>query len=185
MAEKNKEYYVSNKELYQAYLDWYKALETNPDLPIPRYIAECMTKICTRVSYKMNFINYPFREDMISNALIDCVKYAKKFNPERSNNPFAWITQIATNAFIRVITTEKTHLYTVAKLVSESSIDDLIGHFEDEDVDLQLAFTEFININATRLTEYEPVKEKKKRQVLEELNELNKITNYGTLTFED
>jgi hypothetical protein len=50
-------FYVSNVELYATYVDWYariaKAKETNsPEPEMPRFIAESMMKIATKLAYK-------------------------------------------------------------------------------------------------------------------------------------
>ena len=106
------EHYVDNKKLYVemcAYLDSVKeAEEANDDKPrIPEYIGECLLKISTRLSTKPNFINYTYRDEMISDGIENCVNYLGNFNPEKSSNPFAYFTQIIYYAFIRRIQKEK------------------------------------------------------------------------------
>ena len=71
------------------------------------YLGECFLKIATHLSYKPNFVNYMFREDMISDGIENCVQYIHNFNPEKSQNPFAYFTQIIHYAFLRRIQKEK------------------------------------------------------------------------------
>ena len=68
-------------------------------------------KIAQRLSFRPNFINYAFREDMISDGIENCVQYIRNFDPEKSKNPFAYFTQIIYFAFIRRIQKEKKQLY--------------------------------------------------------------------------
>ena len=67
--------------------------------PIPNYLGDCFLKIATHLSYKPNFVNYMFRDDMISDGIENCVQYIHNFDPEKSKNPFAYFTQIIHYAF--------------------------------------------------------------------------------------
>jgi len=73
---------------------------------VPEYIATCFTQISNGLAKKANFMNYHYKEDMIAEAVWDCMKATRKFNPEKSKNPFAYYTQICYFAFIRVINKE-------------------------------------------------------------------------------
>ena len=79
--------------------------------PVPDYIGECFLLIAERLSYRPNFINYAFKEDMISDGIENCLQYVNNFNPEKSKNPFAYFTQIIYWAFVRRIQKEKKNLY--------------------------------------------------------------------------
>ena len=99
MPKKKTEHYVNNKELLQALIVYREQLEESKKngLPKPRvtnYLGECFFKIATRLSYKPNFVNYMFREDMISDGIENCVEYIHNFDPAKSSNPFAYFTQI-------------------------------------------------------------------------------------------
>ena len=129
MPKKRSEHYVDNKLLYEEmknYLDAVKeAEESDSELPrIPEYIGECLLKISTRLSTKPNFINYTYRDEMISDGLENCVNYIRNFNPEKSNNPFAYFTQIIYYAFLRRIQREKKQLYIKHKSLERSVIFD-------------------------------------------------------------
>ena len=65
-----------------------------PEPQISEYVGECFMKIAQRLSFRPNFINYAFRDDMISDGIENCVQYIRNFDPEKSKNPFAYFTQI-------------------------------------------------------------------------------------------
>ncbi|CAB5221046.1 RNA polymerase sigma factor [uncultured Caudovirales phage] len=116
MAKAAGKHYIDNKKFYTAIIQYKRDVEEaasiGKDPPrIPRYIGECLYKIATRLSLRPNFINYPFREEMISDGLENCINYLSNFNPEKSDNPFAYFTQIIWFAFLRRIDKEKKHLY--------------------------------------------------------------------------
>lgn len=115
MAKEN--HYVDNKKLFDALIKYKKAVarRTKNPPPIPEYIGECLLKIATRLSHKANFASYTFRDDMISDAVENCIMYMHNFNPEKSSNPFAYFTQITHFAFIRRIEREKKQVYTKLK----------------------------------------------------------------------
>ena len=92
---------------------------------IPNYIGECFYKIATHLSYKPNFVNYMFRDDMIGDGVENCVMYIANFNPEKSTNPFAYFTQVIYFAFLRRIAKEKKQLETKTKLLERSGFDEV------------------------------------------------------------
>jgi hypothetical protein len=107
--------YVNNKDFYESIIKYKKELIEKPEKKVPDYIGICINQICNRLSSKPNFSGYTFRDEMISDALENCFYALPKFNPERTNNPFAYFTQVAKNAFIRRITIEKKEQYTKYK----------------------------------------------------------------------
>ena len=125
MVRKKSEHYVNNKQLLEA-LIVYRAKVAHAkenDLPKPRitnYLGECFLKIATHLSYKPNFVNYMFREDMISDGIENCVQYIHNFDPEKSKNPFAYFTQIIHYAFLRRIQREKRQLEIKNKILEKS-----------------------------------------------------------------
>lgn len=46
---------------------------------------------------------------MKAEGILTVIKYLRNFNPEKSNNPFAYITTIISNSFIGYITKQKKH----------------------------------------------------------------------------
>ena len=131
MVRKKSEHYVNNKQLLEA-LIVYRAKVASAkenDLPKPRitnYLGECFLKIATHLSYKPNFVNYMFREDMISDGIQNCVQYIHNFDPEKSRNPFAYFTQIIHYAFLRRIQKEKKQLEIKTKIIEKSGYDEVM-----------------------------------------------------------
>ena len=131
MAKKKSEHYVNNKELLGALIDYRAevAVAKAKDLPKPRisnYLGECFLKIATHLSYKPNFVNYMFRDDMISDGIENCVQYIHNFDPEKSRNPFAYFTQIIHYAFLRRIQKEKKQLEIKTKIIERTGYDEVM-----------------------------------------------------------
>ena len=119
------EHYVNNKEFLAALIKYREDVEIaklrdKPKPVIPRYIGECFLKIANHLSFKPNFVNYMFKEDMISDGIENCVQYIHNFNPEKSQNPFAYFTQIIHYAFLRRIQREKRQLEIKNKILEKS-----------------------------------------------------------------
>ena len=132
MPRKKSEHYVNNKELLQALIVYREkvAHAKENDLPKPRitnYLGECFLKIATHLSYKPNFVNYMFRDDMISYGIENCVQYIHNFDPEKSRNPFAYFTQIIHYAFLRRIQKEKKQLDIKTKIIERSGFDEVMN----------------------------------------------------------
>ena len=113
---KNKAHYVDNSEFLEAMIVYKKeyddAIKNEKPLPIiSEYLGSVFLKIAQRLSFRPNFMNYAFKNDMISDGIENCLHYIHNFNPEKSNNPFAYFTQIIYYAFIRRIQKEKKQLY--------------------------------------------------------------------------
>jgi len=89
--------------------------------PVSNYIGECFLKIATHLSYRPNFINYTYRDDMISDGIENCLQYVHNFNPEKSNNPFAYFTQIIYYAFLRRIAKEKKQTHVKNKIIQNTN----------------------------------------------------------------
>ena len=128
---KRSEHYVNNKEFLEAIVkyknDVAEAAEKGEPKPrITNYLGECFLKIATHLSYKPNFVNYMFREDMICDGIENCLQYIDNFNPEKSKNPFAYFTQIIYYAFLRRIQKEKKQLEIKGKILERSGYDEVM-----------------------------------------------------------
>ena len=128
--KKDSEHYVNNKDFLDAIIEYKMAIASaeQSELPKPRitrYLGECFLKIATHLSYKPNFVNYMFREDMISDGIENCVQYISNFNPEKSSNPFAYFTQIVYFAFLRRIAKEKKQLEIKNKILEQTGFDEV------------------------------------------------------------
>ena len=146
MSRKKSEHYVNNKELLEALIVYrFKVAESykktfNKELTtkeerakhwkgkpqISNYLGECFLKIATHLSYKPNFVNYMFRDDMISDGIENCVQYIHNFDPEKSKNPFAYFTQIIHYAFLRRIQKEKKQLEIKSKIIERTGFDEVM-----------------------------------------------------------
>ena len=126
--KKKSEHYVDNKQFLQAMIEYKKSCvlaESKDELkpPVSNYIGECFLKIANHLSYRPNFINYTYKEEMISDGIENCLQYVSNFNPDKSNNPFAYFTQIIYYAFIRRIQKEKKQQTIKRKLILKSGFD--------------------------------------------------------------
>ena len=130
-------HYVNNEHFLQEMIvfraEVKEAEATNGERPrVPEYIGECLFKIATHLARKPNFANYTFREDMVSDGIENCLLYIDNFDPEKSNNPFAYFTQIIYYAFLRRIQKEKKHLYIKYKSMDNVIINSLIENNGEE-----------------------------------------------------
>ena len=192
MARK-KQHYVDNEKFLVVMGDYrekyLQAKDNDEELPIiPDYAGECFLKIAERLSHRPNFINYAFREEMVSDGIENCVMYASNFNPEKSANPFAYFTQIIYYAFLRRIEKEKKQLYIKYKTMEEhSSLEDHVdmgemGHNETQSVssgasplttDKRASIQEFIHA-------FEEKKRKKKKVKTDKEDE--NVVSFSPLT---
>ena len=145
------EHYVNNKEFLAAIIVHRDnvALAKARGEPKPRisnYLGECFLKIATHLSFKPNFVNYMFKEDMISDGIENCVQYIHNFDPEKSQNPFAYFTQIIHYAFLRRIQKEKKQLEIKNKILERSGYSEV---FDDNN-----------RIDGSNYSEYNQIKDK-------------------------
>jgi len=142
MSKNKNVHYVNNKEFSQSVVEYCKkvreAKETDDPLPVvPNYIAECFLKIAEGLSHKSNFIRYTYREEMVMDAVENCLKAIENYNIDaatRSGNPnaFAYFTQISWYAFLRRIAKEKKQQDIKLKYLSESGIEQYIMTSEND-----------------------------------------------------
>ena len=119
------EHYVNNKEFLAAIVAYKQSIKDaealGKDKPrITNYLGECFLKIATHLSYKPNFVNYMFKDDMVCDGIENCVQYINNFDPAKSSNPFAYFTQIIHYAFLRRIQREKRQLEIKIKILERS-----------------------------------------------------------------
>ena len=193
MARK-KQHYVDNEKFLVVMSDYrekyLQAKDEGEELPvIPDYAGECFLKIAERLSHRPNFINYAFREEMVSDGIENSVMYASNFNPEKSTNPFAYFTQIIYFAFLRRIEKEKKQLYIKYKTMEEySSLEDHVDMGE-----MGQSETQAVSSGASPLTvdkrasiqefifAFEEKKRKKKKPKLAKKDD--NIVSFSPLTF--
>jgi hypothetical protein len=131
-APKKKQHYVDNKEFLAALVKYKEkvAIAKIRGLPKPlvnNYIGGCFLKIATHLSYRPNFINYMYKDDMICDGIENCIQYIDNFDPEKSKNPFAYFTQIVYYAFLRRIAKEKRQMDIKEKILERSGYDEVFS----------------------------------------------------------
>ena len=165
---KQNEHYVNNKEFTAAVAEFNekcKLAESKGKTPpqMSNYIGECIYKIATRLSTRPNFINYTYRDEMICDAIENCIQYLGNFNIEKSSNAFAYVTQICYYAFLRRIQKEKKQVFIKQKSIMESDVS--LESFQTIDGQYDPALTntnvEWLKENMNHVN-YEPRKSKKK-----------------------
>ena len=135
-----KVHYVDNAVFLEAMIEYkkqyYTSKNNDEELPIiSEYLGSVFLKIAQRLSFRPNFINYAFKDDMISDGIENCLHYIHNFDPEKSSNPFAYFTQIIYYAFIRRIQKEKKQLYIKFKSMQNYEISPEFVNFMDYDED--------------------------------------------------
>lgn len=167
--KKRKTNYINNKSLYGAMIHYKNELRQareNRDIlepEIPRYIGESILLICNNLARKPNFSGYTYKQEMISDGVMDCIAAVDNFEPDRTNNPFAYFTQIAWNAFLRRIAKEKKQTYIKHKNFENSHFFSEI--FEDANHAMHLKSNEYSN-EIVRSFEEKLTKTKKRSKVV-------------------
>ena len=157
---KEKPHYVDNKKFLEAMIEYRdrceKAKNRNRKKPdVTNYIGECFLKIANHLSFRPNFINYTFRDDMIGDGIENCLQYMDNFNPDKSKNPFAYFTQIIYYAFIRRIQKEKKQIQIKSKLIANTGVENMMDQLQGDDQQYQSQLLDFLQRN---LKEEEPTK---------------------------
>ena len=163
---KIKPHYVDNKRFLEAMIEYKEkcriAEEKGKKKPdVTNYIGECFLKIANHLSFRPNFINYTYRDDMISDGIENCLQYMSNFNPDKSNNPFAYFTQIIYYAFIRRIQKEKKQMLVKSKLIANAGIENMMDSLAGDDTQYQSAMLEFLQRNSKEEPEVKKEKTKK------------------------
>jgi len=152
MKKKVTQHYVDNKKFLEAMVIYRdkvnSAKENNRKKPdVTNYIGECFLKIANHLSYRPNFINYTYRDDMISDGIENCLQYMDNFNPEKSTNPFAYFTQIIYYAFIRRIQKEKKQTLVKQKMIANAGVENIMDQLEGDDSQYRSQLLDFLQRN--------------------------------------
>ena len=174
LNKKKTEHYVDNKVFLEEMKKYRKKVlsarkRNRKDPPINDYIGECFLKIANHLSYRPNFINYTYKEDMISDGIENCLTYVANFDPEKSNNPFAYFTQIIYYAFIRRIQKEKKQTTIKQKLILKSGLDEIVRQ-EGDNEEYQNSYADFLRKNM--IIEQEPEKKEKPKPKRKKISKL-------------
>lgn len=140
-TKKEGEHYVNNKEFSQAVVDYVRlvklAEKNSTEVPrIPEYIGKCFLRIAEGLSHKPNFIRYTYREEMVMDAVENCIKACANYNSEAVTrtglpNAFAYFTQICYYAFLRRIMKEKKQQEIKFRYIEHAGIEDFLSNPED------------------------------------------------------
>jgi len=136
MKPKEKPHYVNNREFSESVVAYCtrvrKAKEEDTPVPIvPDYIAQCFLRIAEGLSHKANFVRYTYREEMVMDAVENCLKAIGNYNLETATrtgrpNAFAYFTQISWFAFLRRIAKEKRQQDVKMKYLEKSGIENFV-----------------------------------------------------------
>ena len=152
MTKAKSNHYVNNADFLVAIKEYKQLVKDAEDSGEPKpqvtnYLGECILKIATHLSYKPNFINYTYREEMISDGIENCLVYINNFDPEKSSNPFAYFTQIIYYAFIRRIQKEKKQTLIKGKIVMEMPFESFEVQDHDDDGSYANSYVDFMQAN--------------------------------------
>jgi hypothetical protein len=172
-------HYVNNADFLAAIKEYKKqVLEAEesgqPKPQVSNYIGECILKIANHLSYKPNFINYSYKDDMILDGIENCIQYIDNFDPNKSSNPFAYFTQIIYYAFLRRIAKEKKQSYIKNKLIKDMPFEAFEIQEHDEDGMFHNAYLDYMQANQNDDDYFErkvAAKKKKKQSSLDEFIE--------------
>ena len=173
IKEEENSHYVDNKEFLAEMIKWkkrYNAAEESgrKKPPISDYIAEAFLKIAEHLSYRPNFMNYPYREEMVGDGVENCLMYAHNFDPNKSKNPFSYFTQIIYFAFLRRIEKEKKQSYIKYKIMEDNADEKFHRWFKENYFakDSSASFREIFSLSENDVNKFEDTKVKKKKKKL-------------------
>ncbi len=178
-----KTHYVNNQTLLAAMVEYKKECKKAKKLEIPaprvpEYIGECLFKIAEHLSFKPNFNKYTFREDMVGDAILNCLEYIHNFDPEKSKNPFAYFTQIMYYAFIRRLDKEKKSQVLKFKVLEHSELAGTISARQAGDsTDYDSAWTKNLYSNL-RDSAHEYDEKKRKKRMVRKKAKLNGLSQF-------
>jgi len=138
MARKKSIHYVNNSDFSTAVVSYVEKVEEarKKETPIPKvpdYIASCFLRIAEGLSHKANFIRYTYREEMVMDAVENCLKAIGNYNLEAATrtgkpNAFAYFTQITWYAFLRRITKEKKQQDIKLKYLTKAGVENFVDN---------------------------------------------------------
>ena len=183
MSRRKSIHYVNNADFSQAVVDYVTLVEqakkSQTTIPkVPDYVAQCFLRIAEGLSHKANFIRYTYREEMVMDAVENCLKAISNYNLEAATrtgkpNAFAYFTQISWFAFLRRIAKEKKQQDVKMKYLTQSGIENFIINEHGDEMSQQVvdAFVDTlrdridkVKSQDTLLKEYAK-SEKKKRTI--------------------
>lgn len=179
---KARPHYVDNKKFGKALVDYAATVDAakanGTTIPVvPNYIAECFLKIAEGLSHKVNFIRYTYREEMVMDAVENCLRAITNYNPNAvtrtgTQNAFSYFTQICFFAFLRRIEKEKKQQDIKFKFIEQAGIEEFIAQVEGDDTHGEQAFIDSLRERIGRIKEKDSqikdfAKKEKKNKSLE------------------
>jgi hypothetical protein len=185
MRQKRKSiHYVNNADFSQAVVDYVKTVneakenKSNSIPKVPDYVAQCFLRIAEGLSHKINFIGYTYREEMVMDAVENCLKAINNYDIEAATrtgkpNAFAYFTQISWYAFLRRIAKEKKQQAIKTKYIANSGVEDFLidengdatsGLVAGAFVDTLKSRIEKVKFVDNEIKEYKKAEQKKSRK---------------------
>lgn len=138
-SAKKKKNFINNEEFYAELLEYYQACDAaeaaGKEIPIiPNSIGQKLFMIADALGKKYYFIGYSYRDDMVMDGVETCIKYIRKFDPNKTKNPFSYFTQVCFYSFIQRIKTEKKQSYVKASIIKNIGV--MFEDLEVQDTDM-------------------------------------------------
>ena len=157
---KKKQHYIDNKQFYAEMVEYKKSITLARESriqepPATEYMGKCFLDIANGLSFRPNFINYTYKDEMIADGIENCLQYCSNFDPEKSSNPFSYFTQIVYYAFVRRIEKEKKQTYIRHKLSEKMFDDNELAILQEQDDTLPQSFMENLKVDGFSIDEYE------------------------------
>tara|TARA_R100000005_G_C5002781_1_gene210619 strand:- start:6743 stop:7330 length:588 start_codon:yes stop_codon:yes gene_type:complete len=184
MPKKRNIHYVNNADFSHAVVEYVKVAESakksNKEVPkVTDYIATCFLKIAEGLSHKANFIRYTYREEMVMDAVENCLKAINNYNLEAATrtgkpNAFAYFTQITWFAFLRRIAKEKKQQEIKLKYLTQSGIENFISENENADESSTQVANSFVDSLRNRIEKVK-TKDEKIKTITKQIKRRRKI----------
>lgn len=157
-TKKKNGHYIDNKKFYAEMVKWKESVkearESGDSIPpVSEYIGRCFLEIAENLSKKPNFMNYAFKDEMIGDGIENCLMYCENFDPDKSNNPFSYFTQIIYYAFLRRIQKEKKQNYIKYKFLEHQ---DTEGDFTE--------YLKFVGVTEEEHENYQKMEQEKTKK---------------------
>lgn len=184
MAKRQNAHYVNNADFSLAVVEYVKkageAKSKKEEVPkVTDYIATCFLKIAEGLSHKANFIRYTYREEMVMDAVENCLKAISNYNLEAATrtgkpNAFAYFTQITWFAFLRRIAKEKKQQEIKLKYLTQSGIENFISENENADVTASQVTNSFVDVLKNRIDKIK-VKDEKIKTLTKQIKKRRRV----------
>tara|TARA_B100001113_G_C20970182_1_gene561438 strand:+ start:207 stop:794 length:588 start_codon:yes stop_codon:yes gene_type:complete len=184
MAKRQNAHYVNNADFSLAVVEYVKKAEEakSNKIEVPKvtdYIASCFLKIAEGLSHKANFIRYTYREEMVMDAVENCLKAISNYNLEAATrtgrpNAFAYFTQITWFAFLRRIAKEKKQQEIKLKYLTQSGIENFISQNENMDDTTTQVATNFVDVLKNRIDKIK-VKDEKIKTITKQIKKKRRV----------